>query len=155
MRRPDVSVAKQPRYAVVGKRIRAISDNFLDEHPDTLELVSRMRVGQADNGFNVATNAAFRSQCLELLGAPDSQATVGLSPDVLRAWKRATQEAHAVDVLPIWLEHGAPLGIEVLEPIPCTGVFPPVSFNEPQLAPRQLSSIPAGWENYSSAEDEP
>ena len=153
MRRPDLSVQRNPLYRAVGKRLHAMAASFIGRHPETLAVINALRAGQEVAGFSDEIIYMFRSEWFATLGAKETPRCKGPDPGFMETWGRAVQDEDSAVFLPMWLRNGAPLGI--LEPIDLAGVFPPVEPTDPVRDPSTLHSELAGWTNYSSAEDEP
>ena len=153
MRRPDLSVQRNPLYRAVGKRLHAMAASFIGRHPETLAVINALRAGQEVAGFSDEIIYMFRSEWFATLGAKETPRCKGPDPGFMETWGRAVQDEDSAVFLPMWLRTGAPLGI--LEPIDLAGVFPPVEPTDPVRDPSTLHSELAGWTNYSSAEDEP
>ena len=153
MRRPDLSVQRNPLYRAVGKRLHAMAASFIGRHPETLAVINALRAGQEVAGFSDEIIYMFRSEWFATLGATETPRCKGPDPGFMETWGRAVQDEDSAVFLPMWLRTGAPLGI--LEPIDLAGVFPPVEPTDPVRDPSTLHSELAGWTNYSSAEDEP
>ena len=153
MRRPDLSVQRNPLYRAVGKRLHAMAASFIGRHPETLAVINALRAGQEVAGFSDEIIYMFRAEWFATLGAKETPRCKGPDPGFMETWGRAVQDEDSAVFLPMWLRTGAPLGI--LEPIDLAGVFPPVEPSDPVRDPSTLHSELAGWTNYSSAEDEP
>ena len=153
MRRPDLSVRRNPAYRTIGQALHGMAPSFIKDNPTTLQVVRDLRLGKAVSGFSERISAAFRTEWFHTLGMDAPPRGLGPDADVIEAWGQATMDPDAREILPHWLRPGAPLGI--LEPIELAGVFPPVEPGEPARRPDTLFTELAGWSNYSSAEDEP
>ena len=153
MRRPDLSVRRNAGYRKVGQKLRAALEQYVDSHPQLLELARSLRRGSKVEGFDTTTMSEIRSLWLRTLGATEMPASPGPDADVLQAWGRATDDPDARSILPTWLRDGAPLGI--IEDIEAAGVFPSSADNSRSRRPEALHTELAGWSNYKSADDEP
>ena len=153
MRRPDRSVDTGLDYAGAGKELGQMLDGIIHKHPATLDLVEQLRLGHRVSGYDPVIMEEVRSKWLHTLASRSGERQPGPDADVLQAWGRATRDPDAADVLPSWLRTGAPLGI--LFPIEHTGVFPAVTPEEAPRDPAMLASVLQGFENNTSAEEQP
>jgi len=153
MRRPDRSVLSNEGYKRPGRRLQAMAEQFVNDHPESLAIAESLRIGDSVTGFDESIKSEFRKRWMLTLGAASSDRPIGPDPETLEAWGRAVGDYDAARILPSWLRNGAPIG--VLEVIETAGVFPAVAPDEAPKNPDTLTSCVAGWTNYASAESEP
>ena len=153
MRRPDISVASSNSYAHFGHQLYNMLERFVEARPEALEIVEKLRTKVATDGFSPALMRDLRSHWMATLGSSEAREGTGPDAAVLQAWGVACRDADARQVLPNWLRHGAPLGIE--QAIESTGVFPPAKDADDYMLPQDLHTQLEGWSNYKSAEEEP
>ena len=112
-------------------------------------MAARLLAGQSVNGPPDDVVAAARHALARALGTrpPGSSGLDATTFDGLRA--HGDPDPHLAG----WLRHGAPLGI--LQPVPPSGIFPPVPAADPQRDLGDITTMFDGFTNYTSAEDEP
>ena len=158
MRQPERSVSKQPKAVKQGQVIAALLDKIIDKWPEVQETASSILRGEEAKEWNPTITELARRLTLKVLNVnsqlPDksTRASTPLCAEVIEAWGANTEDVDSA-VIAKWLRTGAPLGF--LDPIPTTGVFPPVE--GPRWEDEALRTLARGledWTNYTSALEE-
>ena len=152
MRRPDLAVASKPGYATVGRKLRAVLQEFLDMDTEGELVIERIRAGAKPDGFSPGLLSRLRAGLLQALGCSATPSSTGPQVELFRAWGLAVGDQDCAEFLPRWLVEGAPMGIT--RHVDLAGVFPRVEPGTP-TDHRALRTEWLGWANYSSAEEEP
>ena len=153
MRNPHNAVNRIPRAVSTGRVVQASLLTAIRDDPSLLEPVQALLRQQPSQGFteNQVLSARLRVSAL-LQASTDAPPRPGLQPSLFQAWADASGDPDTV--LAQWLRTGAPLGI--LNAVAPTGIFPTVPEASPNPEQIQdLASLPQGWVNYRSSEDEP
>ncbi|CAK0806281.1 unnamed protein product, partial [Prorocentrum cordatum] len=150
LRAPWKAVKKLPMLAETGRTIGAFLDEFLDQHPDFLDLPDGgERAQELVRGPRLRT---AREDLRRALGAKEAKAhkRTPWKRDIVEARAAASQdpEVHLGD----WLRDGAPIG--VARPVPSCGIFPQLgpAAKERTQAHEVLSLLEAHG-NYKSFEE--
>lgn len=157
MRNPATSAAKIPKSLHFGNAIGELL-HLASSHESVLSQVDHLLNGEAAKPLDSRLINHLRSSVLEVLGndiegLPIRSATARtpLQPEIFWAWGKATGDPDSV-TLASWLQTGAPLGFS--EPIPNTGIFPPVESMKWDLeAAKLLAREFEGWQNHPSANE--
>ena len=149
-----MSVQRRPEYAEVGRQLLQMLEQFVDHHPEALEVVEALRRGEEVEGFPAPLIQEVRARWMRVLGSSAPREGSGPGAAALEVWGARCNDEDAHRVLPRWLRSGAPLGIE--HSMDTCGVSPPaMEGGELCKAPSSLQTDVGGWSNYRSAEDEP
>ncbi|CAK0804234.1 unnamed protein product [Prorocentrum cordatum] len=150
LRAPWKAVKKLPMLAETGRKIGAFLDEFLDQHPDFLDLPDGGE--RAQELVRDPRLRAARGDLRRALGAKEAKAhkRTPWKRDIVEAHVAASQdpEVHLGD----WLRDGAPIG--VARPVPSCGIFPQLgpAAKERTQAHEVLSLLEAHG-NYKSFEE--
>ena len=159
MRKPMKAVLTRHIHTV-GRKIRAIVDAFLNQHPELqaslLAAIGRPKDAGPQFNYDDPLLHELRAQVGQALNAEDidevdnGDCTTPLRGGLIKAW---ALEAHdpAINIVP-WLLEGAPAGIK--RPIPDMGIFPTRDNAQPTMTVEQVQAMEQADTNYKSLEDD-
>ena len=151
MRRPATALGKVPGLEATGRKVRAVIEAVLDEHPALLQLVEPGKgEGVWSHCSEIMEESLTAKICLALKAAssargPRSRWRAGIVEGFIR--DSGDPEVH----LPSWLRDGAPTG--VAKSIPACGIFPQAGTEATAEDVSKIYAHSGGHVNYASVRD--